>query len=226
MKFKLAIIVAISVLLSACATVYTAQDFSQHQSQHKTVAILPFRVDIELKKLPDGMTQEMLTSMEMDEAYLFQKQLYNQLLVQYGKQRYTVDFQDIDKTNVMLERAGVKYDNISSHTRDEIAKILGVDAVISGQIKREKPMSTGAAVASLLFLGFSNTNTVTINMAIHDGKSANLIWSFDHIVAGGLGSSPEGIAKSLMSSISKKFPYNRKNQQAIFTNYKLAETYV
>ena len=211
MKFKTFLIVTILFVLTACATVYTSQDFSQHQSRHKTVAILPFRVSIELKKVPDGVTADQLRGSEADEAYLFQKQLYNQLLVQYSKQRYTVSFQDIDKTNVLLERAGIKYENISSSTKDELAKILGVDSVISGQIKREKPMSTGAAIFSTIFVGFSATNKVTVNMAIHDGSSAQLIWSYDHEVSGGLGSSAEGLAKSLMASISKKFPYNRKN---------------
>lgn len=209
MKTKLILLAIVAMLLTACATIYTSQDFAQHQTRHKTVAILPFRVSIDLKKLPDGVSQDQLRRAEVDEAYLFQKQLYNQLLVQYGKQRYTVGFQDIDKTNVLLERAGIKYENLSSSTKDEIAKILGVDSVISGQIRREKPMSTGAAIFSTLFLGFSTTNKVTVNMAIHDGASAQLIWSYDHEVAGGLGSSAEGMAKSLMSSISKKFPYNR-----------------
>ena len=211
MKLKSLFVVALLLFLTACATVYTAQDFSSHQARHKTVAILPFRVSIELKKLPEGVTSEQMRRAEVDEAYLFQKQLYNQLLVQYSKNRYTVGFQDIDKTNVLLERAGIKYENLSSSTKDELAKILGVDSVISGQIKREKPMSTGAAIFSTLFIGFASTNKVNVNMAIHDGATRQLTWSYDHEVSGGLGSSAEGLAKSLMSSISKKFPYNRTN---------------
>jgi len=211
MKFKTLIIAAMISVLAACATVYTSQDFSQHQSRHNTVAILPFRVSIELKKIPDGVTSDQLRRAEIDEAYVFQKQLYNQLLVQYAKNRYTVSFQDIDRTNILLERAGIKYENISSSTKDEIAKILGVDSIISGQIRREQPMSTGAAIFSTIFLGFSSTNKVNVNMAIHDGAAAQLIWSYDHEVSGGLGSSAEGLAKSLMSGISRKFPYNRKN---------------
>lgn len=222
MKLRVLALVVAAAFLSACATVYTSQDFSRHQTRHKSVAILPFKVSIELKKLPDGVTAEQVRKSEFDEAYLFQKQLYNQLLVQYSKQRYTVEFQDIDRTNVLLERAGIKYENLSSSTKDEVAKILGVDSVISGQIKREKPMSTGAAIVSTLFLGFGATNKVTVNMGIHDGATANLLWSYDHEVQGGLGSSAEGLAKSLMSSISKKFPYNRKNQKESPADYREA----
>lgn len=209
MKLRLACLLVLSLFLIACATVYTSQDFSQHQSRHKAVAILPFNVSIELKELPDGVTPEQLRESEFEEAYLFQRQLYNQLLVQYSKQRYTVEFQDIDRTNVLLERAGVEYGNLSSFTKDEIAKILGVDSVISGQIRRERPMSTGAAIVSTIFFGFGATNKVNVNMAIHDGASAQLIWSYDHEVQGGLGSSAEALAKSLMTSISRKFPYEK-----------------
>lgn len=75
------------------------------------------------------------------------------------------------KTNVLLERTGIKYENLSRSTKDELAKIPGVDSVISGQIKRENPMSTGAAIFSTIFIGFSATNKVMVNMAIHDGAS-------------------------------------------------------
>lgn len=197
------------LLLTGCATVYTAEDFSTYQSQHKTTAILPYSVQIELKKLPEGVTQADLAKMEMDEGYVFQKVLYSQFLEQYSKGRYTVEFQDVDKTNTLLTRGGVNFDNMSSYTKDELATLLGVDSLISGNIRRDKPMSTGAAIASTLFFGFGSTNKVHVNMAVHDGATGNLLWSYDHEASGGLGSSPEGLAKSLMDNISKKFPYEK-----------------
>lgn len=197
------------MLMAGCATVYTAEDFSTYQAEHKTVAILPYSVQIELKKLPEGVTQDDIEKMEADESQVFQKVLYGQFLEQYSKGRYTVEFQDIDKTNTLLTRSDVNLDNMSSYTKDELSALLGVDALISGNIRRDKPMSTGAAIASTLFLGFGTTNKVHVNMAVHDGTSGNLLWSYDHEVSGGLGSSPEKLAKSLMDNISKKFPYER-----------------
>ena len=66
-------------------------------------------------------------------------------------------------------------------------------------------MSTGAAIFPTIFVGFSATNKVTVNMAIHDGSSDQLIWSYDHEVSGGLGSAAEGLAKSLWQAFPKYF---------------------
>ena len=199
------------MLLAGCVTptVYTAPDFSTYQAEHKTVAILPYSVQIELKKLPEGTTEADIQRMEHDEGYLFQKVLYSQFLQGVSKDRYTVDFQDCDKTNTLLTRADIKQEDITRYTKDELATLLGVDALISGNIKREKPMGTGAAIASTLLIGIGQTNQVHVNMAIHDGATGNLLWSYDHEVSGGLGSSPEGLAKSLMKKIAKKFPYEK-----------------
>ena len=197
------------VLLAGCATVYTVEEFENYQAAHKTVAILPYTVQIELKKLPEGTTQADIERMENNEGYLFQKVLYSQFLQKYAKGQYTVEFQDVDKTNTLLMRSDIDLEDMKRYTKDELATLLGVDALISGNIKRDKPMGTGAAIASALLIGFSKTNKVHVNMAIHDGATGNLLWSYDHEVSGGLGSSPERLAKSLMKKIAKKFPYEK-----------------
>ena len=199
------------MLLAGCATptIYTVEEFETYQAEHKTVAILPYTVQIELKKLPEGTTEADIQKMEKDEGFMFQKVLYSQFLQKYANGQYTVEFQDCDKTNTLLTRSDINYQNMARHTKDELATLLGVDALISGNIKRQKPMGTGAAIASTLIFGFGNTNQVHVNMAIHDGATGNLLWSYDHEVSGGLGSSPEGLAKSLMKNIAKKFPYEK-----------------
>ena len=70
-------------------------------------------------------------------------------------------------------------------------------------------MGTGAAVFSAVLIGYSATNDVNINMNLHEGQEGKLLWSYDHQVTGGLGSSAEGMAKALMGGIAKKFPYNK-----------------
>jgi len=197
------------MLLGGCttATVYTAEEFSTYQEEHKIVAILPYSVHIELKKLPEGTTEADIREMESDEGLMFQRILYGQFLEQYSKRRYTVEFQDIDKTNTLLTRSDIDFGNMTKYTKDELAAVLGVDALISGHIKRDKPMSTAAAIWSTVLIGVGNTNQVHVSMAVHDGATGKLLWSYDNDVGGGLGSSPEKLAKSLMDQISKKFPY-------------------
>ena len=70
-----------------------------------------------------------------------------------------------------------------------------------------KPMGTGAAIASAIFLGISNTNEITANLAVHDGATGDLVWSYSHEEAGGLGVSPQIVAENLMESVAFRFPY-------------------
>lgn len=200
---------AIAVQLAACATVYTDENFETFQTTHKTVAILPFDVTIDRKKLPEDTDLEMIKDSEKEEQELFQKQLYTQFLNRYEKGKYTVKFQDIDETNVLMRRKGMDGENMADFTKAEIGQALGVDSVISGTIKRSKPMSTGAAIATTFLFGFGATNKATVNMNIHDSESGTLLWSYDHEASGGLMSSAEGTAKSLMKNSAKKFPYKK-----------------
>lgn len=200
-----------ALLLSACATadIYTADSFDNYQTAHKEVAVIPFAVTIGQKEVPEGADLAALRSAEKEEGVVFQKQLYSQFLKRWSKGEYTVKFQDVDETNVLLRRADMADGKIENFTKSEIGKALGVDAVISGTIKRDKPMSTGAAVASTFLFGFGATNSVNVNMTVHDSETGGLVWSYDHEVKGGLGSSAEGVSKSLMKGSSKKFPYKK-----------------
>lgn len=209
--FRSVFVVAI-LLLVGCSnpTIYTKGDFSQATSSHKTVAILPFSVSIDSKNQSKEFTLDMARKLERDEAYLFQQQIYSQFLKQQAKGKYTVEFQDIEYSNARLAQAGIIYDNMNAHTKTEIAKVLGVESVISGTIKRSKPMSSGSAIAvAVLFGAWGSTNRVDIGIALHNGTDSNLLWKYDHQASGSIGSSPESLAKVLMKGISKDFPYKK-----------------
>lgn len=200
------------LLLAGCnnPTVYTKNDFSKITNSHRTVAILPFSVNIDSKNQSKEFTLEMARKSEKDEAYLFQQQIYSQFLKQQSKGKYTVEFQDIEYTNARLLQSGIGYDNLNANTKEDIAKKLGVDAIISGTIKRSKPMSSGSAIAlGVLFGAWGSTNRVDISMGLHNGSDSMLLWKYDHQASGSVGSSPEALAKDLMKGISKDFPYKK-----------------
>ena len=67
-----------------------------------------------------------------------------------------------------MKKNEIVYSELDSYTKDEIAQILGVDAVISGQIHRDKPMKAGAAVALAIFTGFGGvTNKAKFSCKIY-----------------------------------------------------------
>ncbi len=207
---RLALAITLLTLFAACATVYKADNFSDFQARHRTVAILPPTVSINAQSFKAGTPIETIENQQREESMLFMRQLYAQLLARQTKLGYTVKFQDIDDTLALLEREGITQQDLKAMTRTQIAQKLGVDAVMSLRVYRDKPMDTGAAIFSVLIAGVSVTNEVQVNLAIHDGKTGQMVWNFDHLIGGGLVSSAEGMARSLMKAISKKFPYNSR----------------
>jgi hypothetical protein len=207
MKRFLLLLPLLGVLASCGPTLYTAKDFEKERRQHKTIAVLPFDVTIRTKKLPKGVTQEQIKEQEKETGYNLQGHVYSYFLKRSDD--YTIKFQDVDKTNSMLEKAGVTYEAMRGQGKDELAKLLGVDVVLSGKAEMSKPMSDGAAIAiGVVFGVWGNTNEVNASVTIHDSQ-ADLVWKYDHTYSGSVGSSSESLARALMKNVSKKFPYER-----------------
>ncbi len=204
-----ALILCSLFILSSCGPkIYVSPSFDKIKKNHETVAILPFDVTIISQKLPKGTTLEMIKDQEKSNGYSMQSNVYTYFLRQSGRRNYTVTFQDVDKTNAKFETAGLSYEKLKVMPKEEIAKLLGVDAVISGKMVQEKPMNDGAALAVGLVLGvWGATNEVNTTVNIHDGMNGNLLWKYDHVASGSVGSSTESLSKALMKNVSKKFPY-------------------
>lgn len=203
-------ILSFSLLILSCSpTIYKSNNLVASKGVVKQVAILPYTVSIDSKRLPKGMTIETLKASQEQTGYDMQNNSYTWFLKR--SKNYTVDFQDIDKTNAILKKANINSINdINSRGKDEICKLLGVDALISGKASMSKPMSEGAAIAvGLLISAWGSTNNTTITLAIHD-NSSNLLWKYDWQSNGSVGSSPERVTDALMRNASKRFPYATK----------------
>ena len=208
--FRAILVAAAILILASCASVYQAPNFQSLASSHKIVAVLPPTVVINAESFKAGTSIDMISAQCLEEGDAFHRTLYTQFLTQQGKGKYTVTFQDIDETLLLLDRAGLTREKIRASTRAEVANALGVDSVIVTRVYRDKPMSAGAAIAGLLLVGASgSTNEVQVNLSIYDGKTGQLVWNYDHLIGGGLISSADGMTRSLMKSISRKFPYRR-----------------
>ena len=207
MRIKAVFLTSIMLLSVGCASVYRSPNFYEMREGHRLVAILPFDVSISSARLPKGMTVEMLRELEKDEGYTTQALFYSRFLARSGD--FTVEFQDVDRTNTILLRNDLDYESIRMMLKTEIADLLGVDAVISGKIQRESPMSEAAALAlGIVFGFFGSTKKVNVDFNIHDGQTGNLFWKYNHQVSGSIGSSSEQLVKSLTRKIARTFPYS------------------
>lgn len=174
--------------------------------EHKTVAILPFVVKISYKKQPKNFSVEGNRDQELKMSKSIQSSMYTFLLRKADS--YSVTFQDVEKTNILLKKAGIA-DKLDEMTKDEVAKALGVDSVISGTFESEQSKSEGAAIATaVLFGGFGGkTGSGSLTMTINNGKDGELLWRFFKTMNDNISISTDDIVESMMRKVSRNFPY-------------------
>lgn len=200
------------ILISCGPKIYKSESFSSALARHKTVALLPAEVTLQLRpNEAKKITAEQMKDLVDKTGYDVQDKMYGWFLRRGDKFNYTVTFQDINKTNARLKEANIAYEDLKSKDRSELAKILGVDAVMQGKVVSEKPMSEGAAVAVGLLVGvWGNTNKVQTAINIHDGQTGDLLWKYDYEAHGSVGSSTTRLVDALMRNATKKFPYSAR----------------
>lgn len=200
------------IVTSCGPKIYQSSSFDLALARHKVVAILPAGVTTRLRpNEAKKITPEQLEEMNEKTGFAIQDRMYSWFLRRSDKHRYTVSFQDITRTNALLKDAGISYRDIATRDRAELAKLLGVDAVLQDHTSMDKPMSDGAALAvGVLFGVWGSTNQVNTTINIHDGKSGDLLWKYDYVASGTVGSSADNLVNALMRNASRKFPYNAK----------------
>lgn len=175
---------------------------------HKTVAILPFEVKITYKKQPKNFSAEANRDQEITMSKSIQASMYTFLLRRSDD--YPVTFMDVDKTNIILKKAGM-LDKLDEYTKDEIAKALGVDAVLGGRFETEQTKSEAGAIVSAVLLGGmgGKTGTGTIFLTLNNGADGELLWRFFKTMDDSITSSTDDLVERMMRKVSRNFPYKK-----------------
>ena len=186
--------------------VYRSSDFKESVEAHKTVAILPFIANITYKKKPKDFNADAIKADEQKLGNNMQQGMYTYLLKRGGK--YSVTFQEVDRTNILLKKAGI-YDKLGEILPDSVAKVLGVDAVIKCIYDHEVVGgSEGGAIAkAILFGGASSTGSGGLTMQLYDGKKGDLLWRFYKEMNENIMSNANEIMDRMMRKVSRNFPY-------------------
>ncbi|RZK58802.1 MAG: hypothetical protein EOO91_07175 [Pedobacter sp.] len=173
---------------------------------HKTVAILPFNTKISYKKQPKNFNAEANRDQEKTMSKSIQSSMYT-FLLRRGKD-YSVEFQDVDKTNILLKKAGM-LDKLDEFTKDEVAKTLGVDAILGGNFETEQTKTEAGAIASaVLFGGFGGkTGTGTLTLTLNNGSNGDLLWRFFKTMDDSITASTDDLVERMMRKVSRNFPY-------------------
>ena len=187
---------------------YSSPKLKQEVAKHKLVAILPFKAFITYKRPPKNYNDEANKNEEKSIAKNLQQAMFTFLLRKANK--YTVSFQDIDRTNALLKSKGV-YDKIDEITQDSICKILGVDAAIKCNYSYEKTASEAGAIAkAVLFGGLGGkTGAGALTMQLYNGTSGELLWRFYKAMDDNISSSSDQLMDRMMRKVSRNFPYEK-----------------
>jgi len=188
--------------------IYAIPDLKSTISQQKIVAILPFPTSITYRKQPKNFSEEANRQQEIKMAQNIQTSLYTFLLRKANK--YTVTFQDVDKTNILLKKAGIA-DKLNEVTKDEIAKILGVDAIISGKFEQEHSRTEAGAITTTILFGSygSKTGSGTLTMTINNGTDGELLWRFMNTMDDTITTSTDDLIERMMRKVARNFPYTK-----------------
>lgn len=194
--------------------IYLNPKMSNFSKTHKTIAILPVNVKFMYKTQQFDFDPEAERIAEMNTSAIVQSNLYSFILTKSSKM--SVEVQDVETTNVLLKRAEVN-DKITEFTKAELAKILGVDAVVSGMYEVERPVAElprhrfppkppvdpakpGTAVDDrpVYYAAFT--------MNINDGPSGTLLWRY-YKKTGNFNT--YDLSDDLISKMVKDLPYSK-----------------
>jgi hypothetical protein len=209
-KFLLVTLSSISFLMGysqAAKQIFESPSLSNLLATAKTVAILPFKVAISYKKLPKNMSLEQIKDNEKAESIQMQQGMYTYLLRKSSV--YTVAFQDLDRTNAILKKAGV-FDSLDEILPDSLCKLLAVDAVIKSNWSYAKTGSEGGAIASALLLGVAkSTGSGQLVMQINEAKKGEMVWRMAKEMDEGAFSSANELMERMMRKVGRLFPFEQ-----------------
>ena len=209
-------LILIIFLFGFCAEVYSQTreiyvnpNFNELAKDHRKVAILPFKAIVKLRpKQMEGMTPEQLAQLQKDEGLAVQSALETYFLKRQQQHNLKVSFQDLNTTNALLAKHNLDLSHLEQYTPRELAEMLEVDAIITGLLSTEKPMSDGASAALGILVGFygpTNSGKCTIN--INDGATGELLWKYEKTLSRSLGSDTNTVINTIMRKASRQLPY-------------------
>ncbi len=203
--------VLLAFITNAQTHLYENPNFDAIAKNHKLIGVIPFKATVTLRpKQMQDITVEQLHKMEVAEGEEVQNAMYSWFLKREKRGELTVKVQSPSITNVALKKAEITIDNFENYTPSELAKIIGVDAIVMGTFETNKPMSEGAAVAlAVLFGAYGSTNKAVINMNIFNAADNELLLNYNKAVSGSLGSSSEDLINTIMRKVTRRMSYTR-----------------
>lgn len=200
------------MLVSASANgqgkdVFVNSHFDDLSIEHRFIAVLPFKVNLELKpgqlaKLPEGEFEKM----KKDGGELIQNAVYSLLLKENEARRIVI--KDIKEVNAILFRNGISQENIDKYPPSQLAELLGVDAIVGGELRTTKPDILEPNTSKAMPIGFGAAQKIgATSVTIHNGFDGELLWKYGKQLVRAFGSDPDTIYRTLLRKTVRTIPY-------------------
>lgn len=192
--------------------IYLSNRFDQLSTDHQVLAILPFFTHLDLgEQLPE---QE-LRRLEQKEGYAVQDALETYFGRGRKKKKFTVSFQNSEDTNALLAKNDISFENVDRFTIRELAEILKVDGIISGNLDMNILLSDGVP-ADFSFLDYllGDADYGRIGIKISDGRTGKLLWKYEQEITRKSGRNTDDLIDKMMKKAARKFPYDKESRGA------------
>ena len=192
------------------------------------VAILPAEVSFTGKQ-PKNLSPEDIAKAEETESINFQYALMNGILRHANTKKYvtTVNFQDVNTTQKILDQNNISIRDSWKKDDNELAKLLGVDAVIRMNIRKQRYMSDeasyGVGVAKSVIYRTGIGSKVPVPNSV--GKTFDIyatcnllsdnqtLWNDNYKRSTDYETQPNVIVEWITDWFGENFPYKKKRKR-------------
>ena len=218
---------------SACQkSYYVSKDFKKTTQNHTSIAIMPVQMIFTGSILGAALSDTAKIEVEEAESKAFQISLFRELLYSSnsGKKQIWVNLMPVEQTNKVLAEKGISIRQSWEMTADELAELLGVDAVIKTQVYKQQYLTDlasyginiGSKVLALLTKGRSllaisgrkldRTTTITAHCTLYNQKDASVLWSMSLQEDTDFNSPTNEVIDNINKQFAKNFPYRGKRK--------------
>jgi hypothetical protein len=186
--------------------VFSSPNLSVAVATHKIIAILPFKTAILYRKIPKNYDEQANKEEEASLSYNLQNNFYAVMSIK--KDVYPIKVQSSEITNDLLKENNMLND-LNSFTPNQIAKVLGVDAVMYCDYTYTRTNSEFGAILNEQLFGYGKVATGELTMSIFNGVDGELLWRFNKTMNQESLSYPRFIIERMLSKVGRNFPYQK-----------------
>ncbi len=220
------LIAAIAFILSASCSreIWKTVDYDQLASQHRIIALLPVET-VTSGRIPKNLSEADIIAIENAESRAFLTAVYSQLMRRSGSLEHNVKvrLQHYAETLNKLDKAGISPRESWYRSNQELAQLLGVDAVVRVSVQKQRYLtdleSFGIELAANIAAAFgqpwawwavpgaARTSDMFITSAVIDGKTGATVWSTNLRRSTTWTNPAQAIIDDASRAIARRFPY-------------------